>query len=190
MCWKNMLTESHNADMLKCWRMFYCSPKKCWQYKDTRTDTRWEPEDTYICRNLSWMEYSLQVSSYAIMYTRITVLLECACANLLKCWKNMLRRIECADLLKKYADGNPLCWFADVLTQKMLTDKKNADGQKTLPARLAWPLGYISRITCSSIMAGAHIHCGTELTTGTCLGRTFQHTTDTLHTTNYIVRRI
>ncbi len=24
-----------------------------------------------------------------------------------------------------------------------------------------------------SIMAGAHIHCGTELTTGTCLGRTF-----------------
>jgi hypothetical protein len=106
--------------------------------------------------------------------------MECSFANLLKCWKNMLTRIECADMLKKNADGNPICWFAEkicwqkyVLTKMCWRTKQKCWWLKTLPTRLAWPLGWIARSTCSSIMAGAHIQCGAELTAGTCLGRTF-----------------
>ena len=105
-------------------------------------------------------------------------------SNLLNCWYNLLTTIKFADLLTKFADDNLICWqqkFADKICWHFdfayricWQTEKFADKER--PCRLGW-INKIAKIVASrqSEDGWRQRSSMSQITAGTCLGRTFLH---------------
>jgi hypothetical protein len=104
-------------------------------------------------------------------------------SNLLNCWYNLLTTIKFADLLTKFADDNLICWqqkFADKICWHFdfayricWQTEKFADKER--PCRLGW-INKIAKTVASrqSEDGWRQRSSMSQITAGTCLGRTFQ----------------